>query len=91
MTTERNINAEAEFWRGNLRPDSPLKDALVAVDGTLLVRAYNVWWGVYSSGISRSTTVRRPEGVSSRDATRAADVANHAVLDLLNKDRTKDG
>lgn len=80
----RNINAEAEFWRGNLRPTSPLKDALAGVEGELLVRAYNVWWGAYSSGISRSATARRPEGVSSRDAQKAASDANQKVLELLN-------
>lgn len=83
MTT-RNINAEAEFWRNNLRPTSPLKDVLADVEGELLVRAYNVWWGAYSSGISRSATVRRPEGVSSRDAQKAASDANQKVLELLN-------
>lgn len=82
MTT-RNLPAEAESWRRNLRPDSPLKEALEDVDGELLVRAYNVWWSAYSSGVSRSSTARRPEGVSARDAAQAAADANQKVLDLL--------
>lgn len=57
----RNINAEAEFWHGNLRPTSPLKDALADIEGELLVRAYNVWWGAYSSGVRRSATRAAPK------------------------------
>ena len=79
----RDILAEAKQWRGYLRPSSPLIEPLTDVPDDVLTEAYQTWWGVYTEGIRKAPSPRRPEGVAERDAKAAAASANAAVLELL--------
>lgn len=81
----RDILAEAKSWREHVRSED-LAALLVGLDETALVAAYNRWWSVYTTGIQKSPSSRRPEGVAGADAQRAGKDANAATIALIQAD-----
>ena len=88
----RDKLAEARSWLTNpSRLDkTEMIKALRGMPIEVLVKAYDIWWGTYSSGIQRAPSNRKidgiQQGVREKDATAASEAATRAVLDFLRKD-----
>lgn len=83
MTTERDVFAEAQAWRENVR--HPILAGLIAdLEGGALTGAYLAWWQTYTRCIQKAPSNRM--GVSSTDAAEAGETANRAVREFLSRD-----
>lgn len=83
---------EAKRWLTHPSPfdKSGMVAELQQVHDTVLVKAYDIWWGTYSRGIQSAPSNRKidgiQQGVREKDATAAAEAATQAVFDYLRKD-----
>lgn len=80
----RDINAEAQQWRANVRHPILAKQ-IAELGADALIHAYEVWWQAYTRSVQSAPSNRL--GISTADAAEAGETANRSVRELLKREK----